>query len=106
MIERSLPRRLRTPVLLLLTTFAVGPRIHLTDVRAADAAPAPAQQAPAAQPVSHKTAAVSQAVPAVMTPAVFAKDVEGLSPKVLAMALDAMACARAKGVSGNDELLT
>jgi hypothetical protein len=37
---------------------------------------------------------------------VFGKDVEGLSPKVLAMALDAMACAKAKGVSGNGDLLT
>src|SRR6185436_4479897 len=31
---------------------------------------------------------------------------QGLSPKVLAMALDAMACAKARGVSGKDDLLT
>ena len=113
MIERSLSRRLRVPVLLLLTTFAVGPRLHLNEVQAAAAepagttAPAPAKPAPAVQPAAQKAAA--QAVPAVntsATPAVFAKNVEGLSPKVLAMALDAMACAKAKGVSGNDELLT
>lgn len=102
MIERSLSRRLRVPVLLLATTFAVGPRLHLNEVQSADAA----------QPVKPVAAAPAptQAVPAVMTPAkarpVFAKNVEGLSPKVLAMALDAMACAKAKGVSGNDELLT
>ena len=112
MIERSLSRRLRVPVLLLATTFAVGPRLHLNEVKAADAAqpakPAPAVQAPVqAAPAAAKTV---QAVPAVLTPAttapVLAKGVEGLSPKVLAMALDAMACAKAKGVSGNDELLT
>ncbi|MES1242250.1 MAG: murein L,D-transpeptidase catalytic domain family protein [Acidobacteriota bacterium] len=106
MIERSLRRRLHVPVLLLLATFALGSNVHLTDVRAADAAqpvkPAPARPVKAAP-------APAQAVPAVLTPAapaVFAKDVEGLSPKVLAMALDAMACAKAKGVSGSDELLT
>ncbi|HEX3128444.1 MAG TPA: murein L,D-transpeptidase catalytic domain family protein [Thermoanaerobaculia bacterium] len=107
MIERSLSRRLRVPVLLLATTFAVGPRLHLNEVRSADAAQ-PVQPKPvAAAPVP---AQATQTVPAVMTPAttaaVFAKNVEGLSPKVLAMALDAMACAKAKGVSGNDDLLT
>jgi hypothetical protein len=129
MIERSSTpvltlRRLRIPVLLLLTTFAVGPRIHLAEVDAASGSSlgntalgntvrntAPAVQAqPAA---AAQTAPATQAVPAVMTPAatqavpaVFGKEIEGLSPKVLAMALDAMACAKAKGVSGSDELLT
>ena len=51
------------------------------------------------------------AVPAVQTSAapakaVFAKDVRGLSPRILAEALDAMACAKASGVSGRDDLLT
>ncbi len=88
-IEHSSPpvsklhRRLRFPALLLLAAFAVGP------------APVPA-------------AASGRAVPAVNTTAapVFAKEVDGLSPQVLAMALDAMACARARGVSGNSGLLT
>jgi L,D-transpeptidase catalytic domain len=105
MIERSLSRRLHVPALLLLTTFAVGPRLHLNEVQAADAAQ-PAKPKPvAAVPAAVKTV---QATPAVLTPAkaVFAKDVKGLSPKVLAMALDAMACAKAKGASGSDELLT
>jgi hypothetical protein len=60
-------------------------------------------------PAVRTVPAASQAVPAVMTTQaapVFAKDVEGLSPKVLAMALDAMACAKSKGVSGNGDLLT
>ncbi len=105
-IERSLSRRLRVPVLLLATTFTVGPRLHLNEVRSADAAPIKPVKA---QPVA-ATPAPIQAVPAVMTPAkatpVFAKNVDGLSPKVLAMALDAMACAKAKGASGSDDLLT
>lgn len=106
MIERSssaAPKlhRLRIPVLLLLTTFAVGPRMDLAEVDAAAATPA--KTAPAVQ-----KPAVTQAVPAVMTEAtpMFAKGVEGLSPKVLAMALDAMACSKAKGASGNGDLLT
>lgn len=108
MIERSLSRRLRVPVLLLATTFAVGPRLHLNEVQSADAAqPVKPVQA---RPVAAAPAQATQAVPAVMTPAkatpVFAKNVEGLSPKVLAMALDAMACAKAKGASGSDDLLT
>jgi L,D-transpeptidase catalytic domain len=114
MIERSssaAPKlhRLRIPVLLLLTTFAVGPRMDLAEVDAAAATPAtPAKTAPAVQ-----KPAVAKAVPAVAstatpaaTPMMFAKGVEGLSPKVLAMALDAMACAKEKGTSGSGDLLT
>lgn len=115
MIERSLSRRLRVPVLLLATTFAIGPRLDLNEAKAADAAqPAkPVQAQPA--PVQTTAAPMApQAVPAVLTPATakpmfaptFGKTVEGLSPKVLAMALDAMACAKAKGAAGSDELLT
>jgi hypothetical protein len=109
MIERSSPaapklHRLRFPILLLLTTFAVGPRIHLSEVASAEAAQAPAPAVKTAvQATSAAVPAVTHTAPAVP---VFAKDVEGLSPKVLAMALDAMACAKAKGVSGNGDLLT
>jgi hypothetical protein len=39
-------------------------------------------------------------------PAAFAKGAEGLSPKVLRAAFDAMSGARARGVSGRDDLLT
>jgi hypothetical protein len=105
MIERSSSamHRLRIPVLLLLTTFAVGPRIHLAEVDAAAAAiPAtPASTAPAVPAVMTRTAA-----PAPVFAPKFEKAVDGLSPKVLAMALDAMACAKAKGASGNGDLLT
>lgn len=44
-----------------------------------------------------------------VVPAVFAKGgdaARGLSPQVLALALDAVGCARARGLSGRDDLLT
>lgn len=61
---------------------------------------------PAALPAPAPAAVPAVARPAVATPAVFAKGAQGLSPKVLAMALDAVACAKARGASGNDDLLT
>ena len=126
MLNRSL-----TPAVLLallVTLIAASPRtraseapqtanqIATTPSVATEAVPAtlPAalpEPAAIAQPVP-AVAAVSTpaavAVPAVATPATmaFAKGAEGLSPKVLAMALDAVACAKARGVSGRDDLLT
>jgi hypothetical protein len=41
-----------------------------------------------------------------IVPAVLAKHVQGLSPKVLAVALDAVADARARGISGRTDRLT
>jgi L,D-transpeptidase-like protein len=83
---------------ILLAVFAVSPGIDIPKPAAAAAAvvaPRPAVSAPAA-------------VPAVATPAAIlsAKGVPGLTPKVLRMALDRVACARAAGVSGRDDLLT
>jgi hypothetical protein len=45
---------------------------------------------------------------AVTTPAspLFAQGADGLSPQVLSMALDAVACARARGVAGRDDVMT
>jgi hypothetical protein len=102
---RAFGRGLRLPVVLTLTLLAASPRAHLSEVATANAAPVPA---PAAVPaVVPANVPAPQAVPAVVTPAVaFAKDVEGLSPQVLAMALDAVSCARARGVSGGGDLLT
>jgi hypothetical protein len=56
--------------------------------------PAPAPAAPAPQEP------VVAAAPAVLPPAA------GLSPRVLSAALDAMACARERGVSGRSDVLT
>jgi hypothetical protein len=60
------------------------------------AVPAPATARPAApqpQALSRPTAAVF-------------RQVQGLSPQILTMALDAVTCARALGVAGKDDLLT
>ncbi|HVG08100.1 MAG TPA: murein L,D-transpeptidase catalytic domain family protein [Thermoanaerobaculia bacterium] len=48
------------------------------------------------------------AVPAIASPAttLLAKGADGLSPKVLAMALDAVACAKTRGVAARKDLLT
>ena len=75
------------------------------------AAPAQAVLDAAIEPATAETGAPLIAggiVPAVETtrPAVLAKGAQGLSPKVLAMALDAMECAQARGVEGRDDLLT
>lgn len=91
---RSFGRKLLLPAIV-LTAVAAAPRADVPVTSPAEAAPLPA------------AAQVAQAVPAVQkaTPAVV-RNVQGLSPQVLAMALDAVACARAKGVEGRDDLLT
>ena len=52
------------------------------------------------------TASAAQAAPDAV-PALLARDAaRGLSPQVLSLALDAMAAARARGISGREDLLT
>ncbi len=55
---------------------------------------------PAAEPAPPAASEAAAAAPATFPP------VAGLSPKVLSMALDAVACARARGVSGRSDVLT
>jgi hypothetical protein len=108
MLKRSL-----TPAVLLalvVSFIAASPRdqVAAAPQTVTAAAPAPVQ-APAAVPaVASAPAAAAVATPAVATPANLArvKGAQGLSPKVLSMALDAVACARARGISGRDDLLT
>jgi L,D-transpeptidase-like protein len=96
-------KKLRLPFTL-LTLVALSPFIELTEVPAAAAAPAP--KIAVARASKAVTAPVVKAVaPAVRTTA-FAHPVPGLSPKVLTMALDAVSTARARGISGRDDLLT
>lgn len=107
-VLRSLGRKVRLP-LIALTVIAATPRVNVPVISAADAAPLPAPPSVAAASVAPAAmpAVAPQAVPAVQTTApAFARDVKGLSPQVLAMALDAVSCARAKGISGKDDLLT
>src|SRR5688572_19052574 len=75
----------------LLTVFALSPGFYVPEMSTADAAVVRATPVP----VSAKAASV----PAVKAPAttLFAKGVPGLSPEVLRMALDRVACARSAG---------
>lgn len=105
---RAAGKTLWIPALLLPFIAAnLRANANIPEVPKAAAPVAVAAVAPAAAPV----AAAPVAVPAVQTSAapakpVFAKDVRGLSPRLLAEALDAMECAKANGVSGRDDLLT
>jgi hypothetical protein len=87
----------------LISLVAASPRAQTAEIQKAMPAPVAAAVAAPAAP-----ALAVVATPAVVSPAkrAFAKGADGLSPKVLAMALDAVACARARGVSGRDDLLT
>ena len=99
---RALGKALRIPTILLaLAGLSAGSYLPEVSTVSADPAPAPAN-------VSQPPAAVHAAVPAVTSPAtaLLANGADGLSPKVLAMALDAMACARTRGVAAREDLLT
>ena len=63
---------------------------------------------PAMAPVAPVAPAVTPEPAATAVPAVFSssRHAQGLSPKVLAMALDAVSSARARGISGRDDRLT
>lgn len=97
---RSFGRKLLLPAIV-LTAVAATPRAEVPVTSPAEAAPLPAAaQVAQAAPAPVAVPAVRKATPAVV------REVQGLSPQVLAMALDAVACARAQGVNGRDDLLT
>ena len=83
---RTTGRKLRLPVIL-LALIATTPFANFSGPQNANAA-----SVPEAAAIPARTA--------------FASGVSGLSPRVFSMALDAMASARARGVSGRDDLLT
>lgn len=105
---------LRLPAVLLLSLIAASSSSMLPETTVANAAPAPSPSpsivtpaAPAPAPAAAAPVQQAAATHAVITPAAaLAKRADGLSPKVLSMALDAVACARARGVEGRDDLLT
>lgn len=95
---------LRLPAILLaLAGLSAGS--YLPEVSSVSADPAPA---PAPANVAEAPAAVHAAVPAITGPAtaLLANGAGGLSPKVLAMALDAVACAKTRGVAAREDVLT
>jgi hypothetical protein len=106
--DRSIGKALRLPSALLIfasgALFAAnapappGPMAPKAALPAAIYAPAPSG-VPA-------VAAASQETTAMAVPAVFSRGAEGLSPKVLAKALDAVDAARARGISGKADRLT
>lgn len=104
--DRSIGKALRLPCALLL--FATGALYAANAPVTPAASPAAlpsAIYAPAPSGVP-AVAAVSQESTAMAVPAVFSKGAEGLSPKVLAKALDAVSAARARGISGKSGRLT
>ncbi|HEY0511268.1 MAG TPA: murein L,D-transpeptidase catalytic domain family protein [Thermoanaerobaculia bacterium] len=91
---RTLLRELRLPSIL-LALAVVGLHANFAGPQTANAASVP-ESLPAAIYASAPAAA----------PAIFSQNAQGLSPKVLAMALDAVSSARARGVSGRSDRLT
>jgi L,D-transpeptidase catalytic domain len=104
----ALRKRLQLPAALLVLT-AAGLYANASQIPVAEAASRTKAAASPAHEVSaaHATPAVmSEAASPKAVPAVLSQGADGLSPKVLAMALDAVSCARARGVSGKSDLLT
>ncbi|HEV8578790.1 MAG TPA: murein L,D-transpeptidase catalytic domain family protein [Thermoanaerobaculia bacterium] len=96
------PKKLRLPVIL-LALAAVSPLANIPETPAAVAAPTP-RVVPASIPKAVPAPQAEKAAPSATT--AFAHGVAGLSPQVLTMALDAVASARARGIAGQDDLLT
>jgi hypothetical protein len=106
------PRKaLRLPSALLVLAFiglysANVPEASTAQGNLHAVAPAPAVTPPAPPAVAPVTATAPETT-AIAVPAVFSRNkAQGLSPKVLAMALDAVSSARARGISGRDDRLT
>lgn len=107
----STTRKLRLPVTLLALVAAL-PFLNVSEIRTADAASIPAAVAteipetvtPAPEAATEAVTTTSETTAPVTT--AFAHGVPGLSPRVLSLALDAVSAARARGISGRDDLLT
>lgn len=104
---RAAGRTLYLPAFL-LPFIAVSLRANVSEAPRPEAPVAPAAvTAPAPTPVAVFAVATPAAQKAsVAVPAALASRAKGLSPEVLAAALDAIDCAKARGVSGRDDLLT
>ncbi len=109
------PRKaLRLPSALLVLAFIALYSANVPEASTAQgnrqllaAAPALTFRPPAVTPPAPP--AVVPVVPeptATAVPGVFSRNAQGLSPKVLAMALDAVSSARARGISGRNDRLT
>ncbi len=103
--DRSIGKALRLPSALLIFASGALYAANLPASHSATAALPEAIYAPAPSGVP-AVAAASQETTAMAVPAVFSRGAEGLSPKVLAKALDAVSAARARGISGKSDRLT
>jgi hypothetical protein len=105
--DRSIGKALRLPSALLI--FASGALYAANAPLATSAASAPSAALPSAiyapAPSGVPAVASRQETSATAVPAVFSR-AGGLSPKVLAKALDAVDSARARGISGKSDRLT
>jgi hypothetical protein len=107
------PKKLYLPIVLLALTV-VGPLVKITGASPADAEPMVKAAAAAPAPgIIPATMPEVVPAPAPEAPAVrpasttaFAHGVPGLSPQVLTMALQAVRSARARGISGREDVLT
>jgi hypothetical protein len=110
------PRKaLRLPSALLVLAFIALYSANVPEMSTAQgslqsptpvAVPAVTPPALLAAPAQPALAPVVSEATATAVPAVFSRNAQGLSPKVLAMALDAVSAARARGISGRDDRLT
>lgn len=87
-----------------LRLLAIVPLLIAASPRA-DLAGTPATS-PTGTTTVHAVAAPVAPAPSAVATASALRNVHGLSPDVLAAALDSVACARSRGVSGRDDLLT
>lgn len=104
-------RKLQLPTILLLAVVAFQAKVSVVSDANAAPVPAPAPAVvpavmPAVAPAPAPEAAekAPAAVPAVLE--TLSRRADGLSPQVLRAALDAMTAAKARGVSGRDDVLT
>jgi hypothetical protein len=98
-------KKILTPAILLalVTSFVATASPKAQVAAAPQTAAVPVQAVPAS---TVAPAAVATHAVATQATLAFAKGAQGLSPKVLAMALDAVECAKSRGISGRDDLLT
>jgi hypothetical protein len=103
--DRSIGKALRLPSALLIFASGALFAANAPAPAASTAALPSAIYAPAPSGVPAVTA-TAQETTAMAVPAVFSQRAEGLSPNVLAKALDAVSAARARGISGKADRLT
>jgi L,D-transpeptidase-like protein len=91
---------------ILVASLAVADRWSVSDAAHAESARPSAAAVPAVLAAQTAPAALPPRLAGQAVPAVLSSKADGLSPKVLAMALDTVAAARARGLAGRADLLT